>query len=191
MGLDWGGEVYGGERSEETKNHLKSLCTVYEGAQSWTSICLTLLGTASHHPPGLLNQKPSRKSDCQRAISSSLSPFTPVQSRKTKPSAKHFPSPVFLFQNGINNTLPFYNHHQPLMPTSRRKNCLYIYILYLNVQINLFFSLIFLSSCTYGYDFRNKGCVAGWSTPRVLGRGNMYGYIYEIKMNRCEKVSRK
>lgn len=149
MGLDWGGEVYGGERSEETKNHLKSLGTFYEGAQSWTSICLTLLDTASHHPPGLLNQKPSRKSDCQRATSSSLGPFIPVQSRKTKPSAKHFPSPVFLFQNEINNTLPFYNHHQPLMPTSRRKHFLYIYILYLNVQITQLFFFTDISLFMY------------------------------------------
>lgn len=133
MGLDWDGEVYGGERSEETKNHLKSLSTVYERGKSWTGICLTLLGTASHHPPGLLNQNPLQKIKFSNRNIIISQPFYPRSITKNKTPGKPFSLTCI--------SLPEWNKQHPLLLQPPSTSNAYI------PQKELFVYIYIISQC--------------------------------------------
>lgn len=84
MGLDWDWEVYGGERSEETKDQFRPYPVhVYEGRNSWTGIYLTPARYRSAPSSRSSQPKPPRKIRLPSSsiIIISLSPFIPAQSQ--------------------------------------------------------------------------------------------------------------
>lgn len=167
MGVDWGGKIYGGERSEEAKNYLKP----YH--------CLRVQKTMERHlrnPARYSSAPPSRSSQpksFQKIVSYNSSiisqPSCPRPIMEKKHPAIHFPSPAFLFQNGINNiSFPPHNHHQPLMPITRRNTiCTYIISQYPCHPAILFSRSFPFQALMSGFRIRG---VFGMEYPRLLGQ---------------------